>query len=131
LQDEELFNEAKNYYLNNSIGAANAAWQASQRMAASKAAGSSSEKAPKFTQSTTTITLDDGTAIPSTTQYTLTTPIKIGAKTIYNAYKTPDGKWYGFSATTKRQGSKSFVEEEIIELNSSQSDYVVGVLGLI
>lgn len=130
LQDEELFNEAKNYYLNNSIGAANAAWQASQRMAASKAAGSSSEKAPKFTQSTTTITLDDGTAITNTTQYTLTTPIKIGAKTIYNAYKTPDGRWYGFSATTKRQGSKSFVEEEIIELNSSQSDYVVGVLGL-
>ena len=64
------------------------------------------------------------------TQYTLTSPLKVGAKTFYNVYQTPAGEWYGFSATNKRRGSKSFVEEELIKLDSRQSDYVVGQLGL-
>jgi hypothetical protein len=64
------------------------------------------------------------------TQYTLTSPLKIGAKTLYDVYQTPAGEWYGFSATNKRRGSKSFVEEELIKLTPLESGHVVGQLGL-
>jgi hypothetical protein len=127
--DEELFGNATQNYLGNAIEAATEQWNAATRFAARKA-GDKEPKAPKFEQRTTTIQLSTGEAVPNTTQYTLTSPLKVGAKTFYNVYKTPDGRWYGFSATTKRRGSQSFVEEELVELDARQSDYVVGTLGL-
>ena len=126
--DDELFAEADSYYLNNAIEAGMSNWRSAQA-AAAKRDKPTTEKAPKFEQRTTTIDLGDGN-FSKATQYTLTSPLKVGAKTFYNVYQTPAGEWYGFSATTKRRGSKSFVEEELIRLDSRQSDYVVGQLGL-
>jgi hypothetical protein len=126
--DDELFAEADSYYLNNAIEAGMSNWRSAQA-AAAKRDKPTTEKAPKFEQRTTTIDLGDGN-FSKATQYTLTSPLKVGAKTLYNVYQTPAGEWYGFSATTKRRGSKSFVEEELIKLDSRQSDYVVGQLGL-
>lgn len=126
--DDELFAEADSYYLNNAIEAGMSNWRSAQA-AAAKRDKPTTEKAPKFEQRTTTIDLGDGT-FSKATQYTLTSPLKVGAKTLYNVYQTPAGEWYGFSATTKRRGSQSFVEEELIKLDSRQSDYVVGQLGL-
>jgi hypothetical protein len=126
--DDELFAEADSYYLNNAIEAGMSNWRSAQA-AAAKRDKPTTEKAPKFEQRTTTIDLGDGN-FSKATQYTLTSPLKVGAKTFYNVYQTPAGEWYGFSATTKRRGSKSFVEEELIKLDSRQSDYVVGQLGL-
>lgn len=126
--DDELFAEADSYYLNNAIEAGMSNWRSAQA-AAAKRDKPTTEKAPKFEQRTTTIDLGDGT-FSKATQYTLTSPLKVGAKTLYNVYQTPAGEWYGFSATTKRRGSQSFVEEELIKLDARQSDYVVGQLGL-
>lgn len=126
--DDELFAEADSYYLNNAIEAGMSNWRSAQA-AAAKRDKPTTEKAPKFEQRTTTIDLGDGN-FSKATQYTLTSPLKVGAKTLYNVYQTPAGEWYGFSATTKRRGSQSFVEEELIKLDSRQSDYVVGQLGL-
>ena len=126
--DDELFAEADSYYLNNAIEAGMSNWRSAQA-AAAKRDKPTTEKAPKFEQRTTTIDLGDGN-FSKATQYTLTSPLKVGAKTFYNVYQTPAGEWYGFSATTKRRGSKSFVEEELIKLDSLESDYVVGQLGL-
>lgn len=129
INDEELFSDADSYYLNNAIEAGLATWRSAQAAAAKRAATTTTPKAPKFEQRTTTIDLGNG-EISKATQYTLTSPLKIGAKTLYNVYQTPAGQWYGFSATTKRRGSQSFVEEELIQLDARQSDYVVGQLGL-
>jgi hypothetical protein len=126
--DDELFAEADSYYLNNAIEAGMSNWRSAQA-AAAKRDKPTTEKAPKFEQRTTTIDLGDGN-FSKATQYTLTSPLKVGAKTFYNVYQTPAGEWYGFSATNKRRGSKSFVEEELIKLDSLESDYVVGQLGL-
>lgn len=129
--DEELFTEADSYYLNNAIEAGLASYRSAKaaQAAASKRDKSSTGKAPKFQQRTTTIDLGDGN-FSEATQYTLTSPLKIGAKTFYNVYQTPNGEWYGFSATNKRRGSQTFTEEELIKLDSRQSDYIVGQLGL-
>ena len=126
--DEELFADADSYYLNNAIESGLAVYRSAQA-AAAKRDKPTTEKAPKFEQRTTTIDLGDGN-FSKATQYTLTSPLKVGAKTLYNVYQTPAGEWYGFSATTKRRGSQSFVEEELIKLDARQSDYVVGQLGL-
>jgi len=129
IKDDELFSDADTYYLNNAIEAGLATYRSAQAEAAKRASGTTTPKSPKFEQRTTSIDLGNG-EISKATQYTLTSPLKIGAKTLYNVYQTPTGKWYGFSATTKRRGSKSSVEEELIELDARQSDYVIGQLGL-
>lgn len=126
--DEELFADADSYYLNNAIEAGLSAYRSAQA-AAAKRDKPTEPKAPKFEQRTTTIDLGNGN-FSKANQYTLTSPLKVGAKTLYNVYQTPDGQWYGFSATTKRRGSQSFVEEELIKLDTRQSDYVIGQLGL-
>ena len=128
VNDKELFAEADNYYLNNAINAGLANYRSAQ-VAAAKRVTPATPKAPKFEQRTTNLDLGDGRS-SSATQYTLTAPLKIGARTFYNLYQTPDGIWYGFAATNKRKGSQTFVEEELLKLDSKQSDYVVGQLGL-
>lgn len=128
VNDKELFAEADNYYLNNAINAGLANYRSAQ-VAAAKRVTPATPKAPKFEQRTTNLDLGDGNS-SSATQYTLTAPLKIGARTFYNLYQTPDGIWYGFAATNKRKGSQTFVEEELLKLDSKQSDYVVGQLGL-
>ena len=130
VDDPELFEKYKQEYLNlGVIPYATQMWESNQAAALARRDKSTTEKAPKFEQRTTTIDLGDGN-FSKATQYTLTSPLKIGAKTLYNVYQTPAGEWYGFSATNKRRGSKSFVEEELIKLDSLESDYVVGQLGL-
>ena len=128
VNDPELFADADNYYLNNAINAGLVNYRSAQA-AAAKRVTPETPKAPKFEQRTTNIDLGDGKSSRAT-QYTLTAPLKIGAKTFYNFYQTPDGIWYGFTATNKRKGSQTFVEEELLKLDSKQSDYVVGQLGL-
>lgn len=130
VDDPELFEKYKQEYLNlGVIPYATQMWESNQAAALARRDKSTTEKAPKFEQRTTTIDLGDGN-FSKATQYTLTSPLKVGAKTLYNVYQTSAGKWYGFSATNKRRGSQSFVEEELIELTPLQSNYVVGQLGL-
>lgn len=129
VNDPELLEKYKQEYLNlGVIPYATQMWE-SQQAAAAKQKTPATPKAPKFEQRTTNLDLGDGKS-SSATQYTLTAPLKIGARTFYNLYQTPDGIWYGFAATNKRKGSQTFVEEELLKLDSKQSDYVVGQLGL-
>lgn len=128
VNDPELFEKYKSEYINSTIAYGTQVWE-SEQAAARSVKTPATPKAAKFEQRTTNLDLGDGKS-SSATQYTLTTPLKIGAKTFYNFYQTPDGIWYGFTATNKRKGSQTFVEEELLKLDSKQSDYIVGQLGL-
>ena len=129
VNDPELLQQADQSYLSSATEFAIQIWN-SARQSALRKEGAKEPKAPKFEKRATTIQLESGETIPNATQYTLTSPLRIGAKTFYNFYQAPDGRWYGFTATTKRKGSQSFVEEELIELDREQSNYVVGTLGI-